>query len=89
MRCLSLDELADLLRAKSPRAFRARLPGLQKRHGFPRPLPGLVPLTWSAAAVEDWIAGRSAPAVPANDDKPPPDPVTAQRRALEERYVRP
>ncbi len=67
--------VAMLLGLEFEQAFNNRRPRLQK-HGFPRPLPGIVPLRWSIHAVEAWVRDARAGGAPF----PHAVPTTATRR---------
>lgn len=82
---MTLTELAAELN-RSPATLRRSWQALHRRHGFPRPLPGLG-LVWSRALVMCWIrAAGLGLAQPANDDRlsgiDPASLIEAQRRAL-------
>lgn len=67
-RGIRAHQVAELL-GLGVRAFYVRRAGLEARHGFPQPLPGLGNV-WDQAAVERWISRQdptSAPARAAED----------------------
>ena len=59
----NLTELSEVL-DRSPGYFRCEGRKRLEAHGFPKPLPGLC-LTWSKAAVDNWIASNGEPEAPA------------------------
>jgi len=61
---LTLHDVAALLQLNcaSVRQIMRRLAVLERQHGFPQPLPGLVPKRWSRDLVVAWVgAGGRAP----------------------------
>ncbi len=91
--CLNAAEVAELLRLDLA-AFWSKRPYLARRHGFPRPVPGLG-MVWSRAQVEGWlaeIAGDAVAAAPCESGppaKPVPNisPVARAQARLEAAYA--
>jgi hypothetical protein len=75
--------VAKLLNIPEAR-FRRKWRDLNRRAGFPAPLPGLG-LRWSEPQVAAWIAAGGVP-MPA-EATAPPSVVEAARQSLEARYA--
>lgn len=80
-----LEEVAAAL-GKRPEWLKRNWLRFHLKHGFPRKIPcGDV---WPRGAVEAWLrsAGMNAQPLPANENAPGHDVISAAAQALQERY---